>query len=34
MSYARANTWPTKEIEALLMKTEKRLPQEYAKVNF
>jgi hypothetical protein len=34
MSYARANAWPTKEIEALLMKTEKRLPQEYAKVNF
>ena len=34
MSYARANTWPTKEIEAMLIKTEKRLPQEYAKVNF
>jgi hypothetical protein len=34
MSYARANAWPTKEIEALLMKTESRLPQEYAKVNF
>ena len=34
MSYARANAWPTKEIEALLIKTEKRLPEEYAKVNF
>ena len=34
MSYARANVWPTKEIEALLIKTEKRLPEEYAKVNF
>jgi hypothetical protein len=34
MSYARANTWPTKETEADLLKTEKRLPEEYAKVNF
>ena len=34
MSYARANAWPTKEIEAVLLKTEKRLPEEYTKVNF
>ena len=34
MSYARANTWPTKEIEALLQKIEKQLPAAYAKVNF
>jgi len=34
MSYARANTWPTKEIEALLLKTEKQLPEAYSKVNF
>ena len=34
MSYARANTWPTKETEALLQKIEKQLPVAYAKVNF
>ena len=34
MSYARANTWPTKETEALLQKIEKQLPAAYAKVNF
>ena len=34
MSYARANTWPTKETEALLLKTEKQLPEAYSKVNF
>lgn len=34
MSYARANSWPTKEIEAVLLKTEKRLPGAYSKVNF
>ena len=34
MSYARADAWPTKEIEAVLLRTEKRLPEEYAKVNF
>jgi hypothetical protein len=34
ISYARANAWPTKEIEAMLVKTERRLPEEYAKVNF
>ena len=34
MSYARANTWPAKETEALLAKIEKKLPEEYAKVNF
>lgn len=34
MSYARANTWPTKEIEALLARVEKKLPEAYAKVNF
>jgi len=34
MSYARANTWPDKETEALLAKIEKKLPEEYAKVNF
>ena len=34
MSYARANAWPTKEIEAVLLKTEKQLPGAYSKVNF
>jgi hypothetical protein len=34
MSYARANTWPDKDTEALLAKIEKKLPEEYAKVNF
>jgi len=34
MSYARANTWPTKETEVLLQKIEKQLPAAYAKVNF
>ena len=34
MSYARANTWPDKETEALLLKTEKQLPEAYSKVNF
>jgi hypothetical protein len=34
MSYARANTWPTKETEADLLKTEKQLPGAYSKVNF
>jgi hypothetical protein len=34
MSYARANTWPTKEIEALLGKIEQQLPAAYSKVNF
>ena len=34
MSYARANAWPTKEIEAVLLKTEKRLPEAYSKLNF
>jgi len=34
MSYARANAWPTKETEAVLLKTEKRLPEAYSKLNF
>jgi hypothetical protein len=34
MSYARANTWPTKETEALLQNIEKQLPAAYAKINF
>ena len=34
MSLARANTWPDKETEALLLKTEKQLPEAYSKVNF
>jgi hypothetical protein len=34
MSYARANSWPTKETEAVLARVEKELPEEYAKVNF
>jgi hypothetical protein len=34
MSYARANTWPAKESEALLQKIEKQLPAAYSKVNF
>ena len=34
MSYARANTWPTKGTVALLQKIEKQLPAAYSKVNF
>ena len=34
MSLGRANTWPEKETEALLLKTEKQLPEAYSKVNF
>jgi hypothetical protein len=34
MSYARANAWPPKDTEALLTRVEKKLPAEYAKVNF
>jgi len=34
MSYARANAWPLKDIEALLTRVEKKLPEEYSKVNF
>jgi hypothetical protein len=34
MSYARANAWPPKDTEALLTRVEKKLPEEYAKVNF
>ncbi len=34
MSFARANIWPDKEIEALLLKIEKNLPQAYSKVYF
>lgn len=34
MSYARANTWPDKETEDILLKTEKQLPGAYSKVNF
>lgn len=34
MSYARANIWPAKDTEALLLKTEQQLPVAYSKVNF
>jgi len=34
MSFARANIWPDKEIEALLITIEKRLPEAYSKVHF
>ena len=34
LSFARANTWPTKENEALLGRIEKQLPKSYSKVNF
>jgi hypothetical protein len=34
LSFARANTWPTKENEALLRRIEKQLPETYSKVNF
>ncbi len=34
MSYARANTWPSKETEASLERIEKQLPAAYSKVNF
>jgi hypothetical protein len=34
MSYARANTWPTKETETSLDKIEKQLPAAYSKVKF
>jgi hypothetical protein len=34
MSFARANTWPAKETEVLLLQTENRLPAAYSKVKF
>ena len=34
MSYARANTWPSKETQASLERIEKQLPAAYSKVNF
>jgi hypothetical protein len=34
MSYARANVWPEKETEELMLKTEKKLPEAYSKVHF
>ena len=34
MSYARANVWPDKETESLLLKIEKKLPEAYSKVHF
>jgi tetratricopeptide (TPR) repeat protein len=34
MSFARANIWPEKETEALLLKIEKKLPEAYSKVHF
>jgi hypothetical protein len=34
MSYARANCWPDKETEGVLAGIEKKLPEEYAKINF
>ena len=34
MSFARANVWPDKETEALLLKIEKQLPEAYSKVHF
>ena len=34
MSYARANTWPSKEAQASLERIEKQLPAAYSKVNF
>jgi tetratricopeptide (TPR) repeat protein len=34
MSYARANTWPSKETQASLERIEKQLPSAYSKVNF
>jgi hypothetical protein len=34
MSFARANIWPDKETEALLLKIEKQLPEAYSKVHF
>ena len=34
MSYARSNSWPTKETEERLQKIEKQLPAAYSKVNF
>jgi hypothetical protein len=34
MSFARANIWPDKETEALLLKIEKKLPEAYSKVHF
>lgn len=34
MSYARANCYPEKAVESLLLKVEKKLPEEYTKVHF
>ena len=34
MSFARANVWPDKETEAMLLKIEKKLPDAYSKVHF
>jgi len=34
MSFARANVWPDKETESLLLKIEKKLPEAYSKVHF
>jgi hypothetical protein len=34
MSFARANIWPDKETEAMLLKIEKKLPDAYSKVHF
>jgi hypothetical protein len=34
MSFARANIWPDKETEMLLVKIEKQLPEAYSKVHF
>jgi tetratricopeptide (TPR) repeat protein len=34
MSFARANIWPDKETEAILLKIEKKLPEAYSKVHF
>ena len=34
MSFARANVWPEKETEKLLLTIEKKLPEAYSKVHF
>jgi len=34
MSFARANIWPEKETETLLLKIEQKLPEAYSKVHF
>jgi hypothetical protein len=34
MSFARANVWPDKETESLLLTIEKKLPEAYSKVYF